>query len=167
MLGRHWVFELPWDVIDDVASLENVPKNLLAAIVFVESGGNPFACRFEKDYKYLFETKKNALDNRITETTEMMLQMTSWGLCQLMGAVAREYGLKGSILQLLEPKINLTYASKLIKRLATRFKERDDIIAAYNAGTPVKSLDGKYKNQAYVDKVNNAIQIIQDMHGGK
>lgn len=167
MLGRAWVFSLPWDVISEVAEEQNVPRNLLAAIVFVESGGDRYATRFEKDYKYLFEVKKCAQASRITETTEMMLQMTSWGFCQLMGAVAREYGLKGSILELQDPKTNLIYACKLIKRLATRFKEGDDIIAAYNAGTPVKSLDGKYRNQAYVDKVNAAIQTLVEIQGGK
>jgi len=166
-MSRAWVFELPWDVISDVASQENVPSALLGAIVFCESGGNPFAARFEKEYKYVLNTKKFAAENGITETTEMMLQMTSWGLCQLMGAVGREYGLKGSILQLLEPKINLEIACKLIKKLTSRFPERDDIIAAYNAGTPIKTLDGKYKNQQYVDKINAAISIIQDMRGGK
>lgn len=165
--SRTWVFDLPWDDISDVASEENVPTALLAAIVFCESGGNPYACRFEKDYKWILDTKKYALENNITETTEMMLQMTSWGLCQVMGAVGREYGLKGSILKLLEPRVNLQIACKLIKKLTARYQERDDIIASYNAGSPVKTLEGKYKNQAYVEKVNAAISIINDIRGGK
>lgn len=164
MLHR-WVFKLPWDVIDDIATENNVPANLLAAIVQVESGGDSLACRFEKDYKYLFEAKKNAQENRITETTEMILQMTSWGLTQIMGAVARELGLKGSILTLLEPETNLLYCSRLMKKLAGRYSERSDIIAAYNAGSPVKTMDGKYRNQAYVDKVNACLSVFDQIQG--
>lgn len=163
LLSRAWVFDLPWDVITDVASRENVPVTLLAAIVFTESGGNRYAARFEKDYKWVCQTKKFALEAGTTETTEMMLQMTSWGLGQIMGAVARENGLGGPLLRLLDPEINLTIACKLIKRLAAKHSQRDDIIASYNAGTPVKTIEGKYRNQAYVDKVNAAISIIQSM----
>lgn len=165
--SRAWVTRLPWDLIEDVALDQNVPPNLLGAIVQTESGGNRYAARFEPHYKYIFETKKNAQDNQITETTETMLQMTSFGLCQLMGAVAREHGLTGSLFQLLDPRINLTYACKHFKRLAGRYKERDDIIAAYNAGSPIKDMTGKYKNQAYVDKINLCLAIIAEVnHGG-
>lgn len=166
LISRAWVFELPWNVINDVATRENVPANLLGAIVFTESGGNSLAARFEKDYKYLFESKRFARETGVTETTEMMLQMTSWGLCQVMGAVARELGVVGPLLNILDPETNLTVACKLIKRLAAKHSQRDDIIAAYNAGTPVKTIDGKYRNQAYVDKVNAAISIIQSMQKG-
>lgn len=152
---------LPWQVIEDVADAENVPANLLAAIVQTESSNNRYAVRFEPHYKYLFKTKENAQACGITEATETVFQMTSFGLCQLMGAVARELGLKGTIFQLLDEQTNLTYAAKLIKRLAGRFKERDDIIAAYNAGTPVKTLNGLYKNQVYVDKVNQYLSAIE------
>lgn len=163
---HRWVFQLPWDVINESARESNMPVNLLAAIVQVESGGDPHACRFEKDYKYLFKTKENALDNRITETTEMMLQMTSWGLTQIMGAVGRELGLKGSILGLVDPETNLDYCGRLLKRLASKYSERNDIIASYNAGSPIKTLDGKYKNQQYVDKVNAAIAVFERLQKG-
>lgn len=156
-----WVMRLPWQIIEDVADAENVPANLLAAIVQTESSNNRYAVRFEPHYKYLFKTKENAAANGITEATETVFQMTSFGLCQLMGAVARELGLKGTVFQLLDEQTNLTYAAKLIKRLANRFKERNDIIAAYNAGTPVKTMNGLYKNQSYVDKVNQYLSAIE------
>jgi soluble lytic murein transglycosylase-like protein len=156
-----WVMRLPWSVIEDVADEENVPKNLLAAIVQTESSNNQWACRFEPHYKWIYKTKENARDNGITEATETVMQMTSFGLCQVMGAVARELGLKGHIFQLLDQKVNLQYAAKLLKRLASRYKERDDIIAAYNAGSPIKGLNGAYRNQAYVDKVNLYLSAIE------
>lgn len=158
---NSWVMRLPWNVIEDVADEENVPAKLLAAIIQTESSNNRLAVRFEPHYKWLFKTKENARDNGITEATETVLQMTSFGYCQVMGAVARELGMKGSIFQLLDEKTNLQYAAKLLKRLAGRYKERDDIIAAYNAGSPIKGLNGAYRNQAYVDKVNLYLSAIE------
>lgn len=166
MSQSSWVHRLPWSIIEDVSDEENVPENLLAAIVHVESSNNKWACRFEPHYKYLYQTKENARDNGITEATETVFQMTSWGLCQVMGAVARELGLKGTIFQLLDEKTNLIYSAKLLKKLAGRWKERDDIIAAYNAGSPIQDLKGYYKNQGYVDKVNDALDAIKVSRGG-
>lgn len=156
-----WVMRLPWGLIEDVADEENVPVNLLGAIIQTESSNNRYACRFEPHYKWLYRTKDNARDNGLTEATETVMQMTSYGLCQIMGAVARELGIKGSLFQLLDEKTNLQYAAKLLKRLAMKYKERDDIIAAYNAGSPIKGLNGVYRNQPYVDKVNLYISAIE------
>lgn len=170
MNTNQWARRLPWSTIDDVADTENVPKNLIGAIIQTESSGNKFACRFEPGYKYLYKPKEFAKDIGITEATETIFQMTSWGLCQIMGAVARETGLKGHIFQLLDEQINIQYCCKIIKKLAQRYTERDDIIAAYNAGIPTKQLNGLYKNQVYVDKVKlylSAIDLImgEDKHG--
>ena len=167
MNQNAWVMRLPWQLIEDVADAENVPKNLLAAIVQTESSNNRWAVRFEPHYKWLFKTKDHAKDNGLTEATETVLQMTSFGLCQIMGAVARELGLKGPIFQLLDEKTNLEYCAKLLKRLASKHKERDDIIASYNAGSPIKGLNGAYKNQAYVDKVNLYLSAIDLAQRGK
>lgn len=166
-LQNAWVMRLPWSIIEDVSDAENVPANLLAAIVQTESSNNKWACRFEPHYKYLFKTKDHAKENGITEATETVMQMTSFGLCQLMGAVARELGLKGPIFQLLDEKTNLEYCAKLLKRLAGKYKERNDIIAAYNAGSPIKGLNGVYRNQQYVDKVNQFLSAIELARGGK
>ena len=83
-----------------------------------------------------------------------------------MGALLRELGLKGPIFQALDEKTNLEYAAKFLKRLATRYSERDDIIAAYNAGSPIKNLNGVYKNQHYVDKVKLHLSAIELAMGG-
>lgn len=166
MTFYSWVFKLPWKTIQDAAKDNNVPANLLAAIAQTESSGNHYACRFEKNYKYIVSAKTNAVESNITETTEMILQMTSWGLCQIMGGVARELGLKGSLLQLVDPSVNLVYAAKLLKKLAGKHSERNDIISAYNAGTPIKGLDGKYKNQGYVDQVNAYLSVLEQMQRG-
>ena len=161
-----WIQKLPWDVIEEVSQEQNVPAAILAAIVQTESGANRHGIRFESQYKYLFKTKENAQENRITEATETVMQMTSFGLTQVMGAVARELGLKGTIFQLLEPEVNLTYCALLLKRLAKKYTQKDDLIAAYNAGSAIKGMDGKYKNQQYVDKVNGFLADIKASNKG-
>jgi hypothetical protein len=161
-----WIQKLPWDVIEDVADSETVPAVIIAALVQTESSGNRFAIKFEPGYKYLFKTKENAQDNRITEATESVMQMTSFGLTQIMGAVARELGLRGTIFQLLEPEVNLTYCAKLLKRLAKKYTQRDDLIASYNAGSAIKGMDGRFKNQDYVDKVNGYLTDIKASQKG-
>jgi len=166
MSKNGWVLKLPWEIIEEVADGENVPSQLLGAIVQAESGNNKWAVRFEPKYKWLYKAKELAQDQGITEQSEIALQMFSWGLSQVMGATARELGLRGPLFQLLDEKTNLEYAAKVLKKLAGRFKSGDDIIAAYNAGFPVKTITGKYKNQGYVDRVNDNLEAIKGViHG--
>lgn len=162
MLSRTWIARLPLNVIYEVALDNEVPWTLLAAIVQTESGGDPMAARFEPDYKYLLKSAEFAKLNAITPMTEMMFQKTSWGLCQVMGGVAREHGHTGSLLELLIPEINLRIGCKHIKKFMQKYQNKDDLIAAYNAGTPVKGLDGKYRNQLYVDKVNSYLNALNE-----
>lgn len=183
-----WVMRLPWDKIDDAAEAENVPADLLGAIVQTESSGNQFALRAEtkhawiidpathkktglslrSHYVYLWKPEECARQAGVTTDTEIWSQVASWGLCQLMGAVARELGLKGPIVQLLQVDTNLKYAALLLKRLAKRYDKADDILAAYNAGSAVKLINGQYRNQQYVDKVNihlSAIKLARGQNG--
>lgn len=162
ILTKTWISRLPLNVITDVAGEQDVPWPLLAAIVQTESGGNRFAARFEPDYKYLVVPDKFAREQGISQLTELMFQKTSWGLAQIMGGVAREHGFQQSLIELTDPEINLTLACKHIHKLSSRWKDRSDFIAAYNAGSPIKQLDGKYKNQQYVDKVLNYMAALTE-----
>jgi soluble lytic murein transglycosylase-like protein len=162
MLSRTWIARLPLNLIYDIALDEEVPWTLLAAIVQTESGGDPLAVRFEPDYKYVLNTAQFATANNISQVTEMMLQKTSWGLVQVMGGVAREHGHKGSILELAVAEIGLRYGAKHLKKFMRKYPNKEDVIASYNAGSPVKGLDGKYKNQQYVDKVIGYLNALND-----
>jgi hypothetical protein len=162
MLSRTWIARLPLNVIYEIALDHEVPWTLLAAIVQTESGGDPMAARFEPDYKYLFKSAEFAKANAVTPMTEMMFQKTSWGLCQVMGGVAREHGHTGSLLELLVPEIGLKYGAKHLKKFMQKYQTKEDVISSYNAGSPIKLLDGKYKNQQYVDKVLSYLNALND-----
>lgn len=162
MLSRTWIARLPLPQIYEVALDAGVPWTLLAAFVQTESSGDPMAARFEVQYKYIFKVGEFAKLNLITPITEEVFQKTSWGLCQIMGGLARELGHQTSLLELLIPEINLKLAASHLKNLIQKYPGRDDMIAAYNAGSPIKGLDGKYKNQQYVDKVNGYLTALNE-----
>ena len=132
------------------------PGELLYAITMVESDGDPWAIRFEPFYSYL--TNREGLPLKATDSisdTERNQQKTSWGLMQVMGAVARERGFTGPYLSALcDPMTGLNYGAAQLALLLWREKGNElDAIAAYNAGGVRREKSGEYVNQGYVDKV--------------
>lgn len=126
------------------AITEDIPWELIYAVCLTESSGNEFAIRHEARYRWL-------LGDNLT-AGEYIGQKTSWGLMQVMGAVAREYGFTDQFPALWDPATGIKYGVKHLRRLYAKHGKWPQTIAAYNAGTP-QLIDGKFKNQAYVDKV--------------
>jgi soluble lytic murein transglycosylase-like protein len=133
-------------LIRELAAVHGVPWELCAAIVEVESAFDPYAIRYESAYRWLVG------DETALSATERMQQMTSWGLMQVMGGVAREYGFVGYCSRLCIPRIGLHYGLLHLAKFHRRYPDWHDVIASYNAGRPAKR-DGAYLNQGYVDKV--------------
>lgn len=165
-----------WAEVD--AFIEN-NQPLISAISQVECGGDIFAARFENGYSYLWDVRANnarrctgiyrpndflGIAGTTSHQTEFVQQRTSWGPMQVMGAVAREYGYKGSFPALcgeLGMKCGALHLMRLKKRLLAKGLIReDDLIAAYNAGWARRGDDGKYLNQRYVNKVNAALTAV-------
>lgn len=139
--------------IKDISKKYGVEWELITAIIMKESSGKCDVTRYEDHYVWLFKVKEHAQLNRITEQTEEILQKTSWGLMQVMGAVLREMGFNKNLPKAIDPKINVSYGTKFLRKLIDKYENRDDVIAAYNAGSPRRDKNGKYVNQAYVDTV--------------
>lgn len=140
-------------IITEEADLAGVDARLACAIAEVESAGDPLAVRFETHWKYYFDVPQFAFRCRVSQDTERTLQSCSWGLMQVMGSVARELGFLESLIKLSDPRIGAKYGCmKLAQCLKKWPKKLDDAIAAYNAGSP-RVFEGRYVNQAYVDKV--------------
>ena len=136
-------------LITSAASRRSLPWELVYAICQVESSLNPSAIRHEPRYRWLVG------DNETMSPTERQDQMTSWGLMQVMGAVARELGHTGPLSDLLDPPTGLFYGCLHLRRFRAKYDIWPDVIAAYNAGSPrrVAGQIGPYVNQSYVDKV--------------
>jgi len=147
-----------------VANKHGIPVDLVSAIVQVESGGNTWAMRYEPHYRWLWDVEQNAplrtlvsgmpAPRGVSRVTELHGQKTSFGLMQVMGAVARELGFKGPFLtELCDPVCGLEYGCKHLRNYHKRFGTWEQAVVAYNAGSPRKRKDGKWVNQGYLDKV--------------
>lgn len=79
----------------------------------------------------------------------------SWGLMQLLLKTAQDVLGNPALntTQLIQPRINIEAGTKFLSQLWGRFGNMRDAIAAYNAGSPRLTAQGKYVNQDYVDKV--------------
>jgi hypothetical protein len=96
-----------------------------------------------------------------TLNTEILMQKTSWGLMQIMGATARSVGFDGWLPELTDAKTNVRTGTAYLALMMGRHYKRHGlpgVIAAYNAGSPRTRPDGKFVNQSYVDKVLKAME---------
>jgi hypothetical protein len=129
--------------------------SLVTALVLVESGGNRWAWNPEPRYRYLWNVRANAPfraltpDERASEVPpddfhfisgdrdqEWWGQQASWGLCQIMGALARELRFRGPYLpELCDPDLNLTLGCRHLRQLVDWAEgQTSKALGAYNAG---------------------------------
>ncbi|MHA1827800.1 MAG: lytic transglycosylase domain-containing protein [Candidatus Heimdallarchaeaceae archaeon] len=142
-------------IIKEEAKFKNLPDSILLGLVQVESGFNPFAVRYEPNYKYV-KIVESLKPKNCSNNTEINLQKTSWGLFQIMGGTARYLGFDGWLTKLIIPEINIEYGTLYFATLYRRYVAKYGIagvIAAYNAGSPRFDDNGNLINQHYVDKV--------------
>lgn len=163
--------------LEATAAKHGLEPNLVEAIVLTESGGNPYAVKPEPFYPYLFNVRTNkpfavTREQAAAKTApvefpalaghrdqEWWGQQQSWGLMQVMGAVARELGFRGPYLtQLTEVMTGLHYGCKHFAAQLAWAKNRTDLaLGAYNAGRGGASGD---QGQAYALKVRaNLAQV--------
>ena len=159
------------DLARDVAPDYGLDPDLVIALCMVESSGNPYAWNPEPSYRYYWDVKRNAPFRAVSDheraaefppadfpclvgdpDQEWWAQAASWGLMQVMGAVAREQGFFGPYLtELCDPRVNLCHGCTALKGHLTWAKGDVRVaLAAYNAGrggahSPV--------GQKYADKI--------------
>jgi soluble lytic murein transglycosylase-like protein len=160
--------EMAEDFVRDYAGKHKIPEALLRAIVHVESAGDTWAMRFEPGYRWLWDVRAGRpyrgdpqalpAPSFVSQETELTGQKTSWGLMQVMGAVARELGYRGRYLSVLcDPDIGLEYGCRHLIVLNKRFGSQgwEATTAAYNAGSPRRNDDGRWVNQSYIDRIRH------------
>lgn len=146
---------------------------LVEAQVLVESNGVAWAWNPEPRYPYFWNVRSQrpfrpvssveALSKRPPadfpslggdRDQEWWAQQASWGLQQVMGAVAREYGFGGIYLtQLCDVTTNLEIGCAVLSRLLAWAKgDVDQALSAYNGGRGGNS-QRPFRNQAYADRV--------------
>lgn len=152
-----WAKRLPLETIKQISLEHSLDYRLVAAICMKESSGNSFATRFEPNYKWVYKVNELTASVGCTANTMMVMQMTSWGLMQVMGAVAYElqFPAKQYCSQLVLPHVGILYGCKLLNRLWSKHSTIEKVVASYNAGNPEKYLSGEKRAKEYVDTVLN------------
>lgn len=80
----------------------------------------------------------------------------SIGVCQIKVGTARTMGFKGTAVQLSDPKTNIKFAGRYLKRQIDRYEgDIRKAVAAYNTGTFRPDENGLPLNKKYVMKVFN------------
>lgn len=148
-----WLLSIPLDDISIYAKKYKLDPLLVASIVKVESNGESCATRFEPKWIYMYYPSQFKENLGISLQTEETHQKTSWGLMQVMGSVARELGYSGHLVRLCNPDEGLDYGCKKLRQLFDRYYDVENVVSAYNQGSPRKTPGGLYFNEKYVDKV--------------
>jgi len=126
---------------------------VVMGIIETESDFNPYAARYEPNFRWLVSPERYYRKYSSSPETEVVLQKTSLGLMQVMGANYRTMGYTGPLTALFEDvDSQLKYGIRFFLNLYEKYGNVEDAVAAYNAGSPRKK-NGRYVNQAYVDRV--------------
>lgn len=155
-----------WSIIESEAHVAGVEALLAAAVAMTESSWDPAATRFEQGWKYFYQVEMMAIVSQSPVDQERRDQATSWGLMQVMGAVARELGYRGKLADLkMLPEAGAALGCQKLAALLKQWPLEADAVAAYNAGTPRRIESGpqagNYENQRYVDTVFNHLSDLR------
>ena len=107
-----------WPQIVAASHEHGIDPAILAGLVCQESAGDPQAKRHEPRYRWLFGDdpgEQPRLPAGETMAQDLEEQRWSYGLCQVMGAVAREHGYSGHLEDLADPAINLDLGAKHLR----------------------------------------------------
>lgn len=141
-------------IVELEAATQKLDPILLLAICTHESSFDPFRAKTEASYRWLSLPNGHALRLGITYETEVALQSISYGLMQIMGATARQFGYNGQLAELAgNPSISLHFGTLYLQHCLKLYPKLEDTISAYNAGHPEEIANGIYRNQSYEDAV--------------
>ena len=149
------------NLVDLAAYNYSLEPKLIRAIAITESNLNPYAVRYEKAFKYLFQVDELAKKVGCTKNTMHSMQKTSWGIMQVMGAVAYENGLAERkdenerwASAMLNPILSIDVGCSFIREKVLKKSGLNpkSIYAVYNAGSIRLGRDGKLVNHDNVER---------------
>lgn len=106
----------------------------MCAVIEQESDWNPWSVRYESGFYARYVGKLYTVGK--ISATEAFTRSTSWGLMQVMGQVAREYGFAGaSLVELCDPVVGTEFGCQVLARkLEARGGDVADALTRYNGG---------------------------------
>ena len=116
------------------AASHGLPPEVLCGQVERESQWNPWAIRFEPKFESHYVEPLVGPEG--LSQTEALARSISWGLCQVLGEVARELGFQGKYLsELSDPVVGLEYGCrKLAKCLRNTNGDMARALEEFNGG---------------------------------
>jgi len=110
-----------------IAAAHGLEPALVCAVIEQESAWNPWAVRYEPGFLSRYVAPLYTAGK--LSATEAYTRSMSWGLMQVMGQVAREFGFAGTSLpELCDPATGIEFGCLILAaRLA---RARDDVSAA-------------------------------------
>jgi len=169
-------------LIDKAATRNGLDPLVIVAQVQVESDGNPMAWNPEPRYQWLWDLRLRRPFRRLDPSEieretpppdfrcyagdpdqEWWAQQASWGLLQVMGAVARELGCSDDYLTVLiyKPEEGLDFGCRaLAAQLRATNGDLRSALARYNGGPKGNAPGGPLRNESYVVKVETQMKAL-------
>lgn len=129
-----------------VAQRHNLDADIFCAQVERESSWNPLAVRYEPAFRDRYVAPKHL------ELSEEIARSHSYGLLQVMGEVAREFGYAGQLAGLFDPELGLEWGARVVAhKIAVNGGNVERGLLAYNGGgnpsyaADIVRLSSKYK----------------------
>jgi hypothetical protein len=118
------MLKLDKTLILSAAAQFDIDPLLVSALILTESSGDPCAFRYEPAFYKKYIARRTPEDlggyfpcHEINVEAEKILRSCSFGLCQIMGQVARELGFRHmDMFTLLDPKTNLQFGLQKLEK---------------------------------------------------
>lgn len=141
-----------------MADRYGLDRDLVRAVVEVESSGRTHAYRYEPAFWLRYMTHKPEFDGAVPERVS-----ASYGLMQVMYTTALQHGFTGAPEQLFVPLVGLEYGCRHLRHLLDEAGgDRERALAQYNGGSKGNT-SRPFRNQYYVNKVLKALEQVK--HG--
>jgi soluble lytic murein transglycosylase-like protein len=117
-------------LVTPIALKYGLEPSLVAAVCEQESEWEPGAVRFEPAFlqRYIAPMK-------LLSFLESLDRSTSWGLMQIMGQTAKEFGYAGDLPALRDPATAVIYGCKKLQKCFLVHGDRETALLAYNGGS--------------------------------
>jgi soluble lytic murein transglycosylase-like protein len=118
-------------LVAPIAARFGLKPEIVAAVCEQESAWNPWAVRFEVGFLHSYIKPQSMM----APTTDELMRSCSFGLMQIMGQVAIEFGFGGKFLtELCDPATGVLYGCRKLQKCYSVHGDDETSLLAYNGG---------------------------------